>query len=240
MHHCSALVRVALVAAGSVLVVGMASAPASAAPTHTKPPQKSYYGGYAQTTGTASSVQATIVLPTYTCKKGDNLGPGIQAFDNTANAWDQEFIYLGCSKTGKKYEPSYGGTGIEIDGVYIFPDLVMSAGDSIEFTTTCGPTGTVSTIEDLNSSQSVSNSSTAASSCTSGGAGDLGIAGKGTGGQSNLPTFGAIDYTNVTVNGVGIGATSPVATNYYEGKKNEITTGALTDDGTAFTTTQSS
>jgi hypothetical protein len=44
---------------------------------------------------------------------------------------------------------------------------------------------------------------------------------------------------DVMVNGSAIGSSSPGAANYNEGKKNVITTGALTG-GNAFTTTKES
>jgi len=234
MVNHSVLARVGFVITASLLLAGLVAAPAGATAGKTK---KSFFAGYSATTATATSVQATITLPTYTCKKGENLGPGIGAFDTTQNAWNQEFIYMACVKSGKKYVESYGGTAIEVDGLYTNPPLAMSAGDSIQFTTTCGGSGTVSTIEDLNTTQSVSHSSLNPSSCTDAGAGDLGITGKGPGGQSNLPKFGAIDYSNVTVNGSPIGSFTPDSSNYFEGKKNVITTGAISG-GTDFVTTQ--
>jgi len=42
------------------------------------------------------------------------------------------------------------------------------------------------------------------------------------------------------MNGDPIGSFDPEAANYYASKKAQITTGALTDDGAAFTTTQGS
>jgi hypothetical protein len=56
--------------------------------------------------------------------------------------------------------------------------------------------------------------------------------------QEPLPAFGAIDYTNVMIDGSPLSACSPSPVNYYEGKKNQITTGPLTGGGTAFATTE--
>jgi hypothetical protein len=225
----------ALAAMGAGWIVPAATA--SASPDKTK--AKSYESAYYAYPDSVTSVQATITLPTYSCKKGDNLAPGDGDYDNTNAAWSGPYIYMGCTKSGKTYVPSYGGTGLDVDGSYTYPSLAMHAGDNVEFTTSCGPSGTVVTIEDLNSSLSVSASSPNPSSCTSAYAGDVGVIGKGPGGQTKLPTFGAIDYSDVTVNGSPIGTFSPVADNYYEGKKNVITTGPITDGGTAFATTQS-
>jgi hypothetical protein len=225
----------ALAAMGAGWLVPAASA--SASPDKAS---KSYLAQYEAYPATVTSVQATITLPTYTCKKGDNIGPGDGAYDNTDSNWTGPYIYMGCVKSGKTWVANYGGTGLEIDGSYTYPSMVMHAGDSVEFTTTCGPSGTVVSIDDLTDSQSVSATSLNPSSCTNASVGDDGIEGNGTGGQSNLPTFGAIDYSDVTVNGSPIGTFSPAASNYYEGKKNVITVGPITDGGTAFATTQSS
>jgi hypothetical protein len=52
-----------------------------------------------------------------------------------------------------------------------------------------------------------------------------------------LPAFGSLTFTNAMVNGAALGSITPTANNLYEGKKNVVTTGALSG-GTAFTTTQ--
>ncbi len=114
----------------------------------------------------------------------------------------------------------------------------MTAGDNVEFTTVCGPTGSFVSIEDLNTSTTVNASSPNPSSCSGATVGDTGVVGTGPGGQARLPKFGAFDFTDVTVNGDSIGSFSPVAGNYYEGKKYQIVVGPLTAGGTAFTTTQ--
>ena len=47
-----------------------------------------------------------------------------------------------------------------------------------------------------------------------------------------------IDFSNVNVNGSSLGSFTPTVSNYYEGRKNVITVGPITDGGTAFVTTQ--
>jgi hypothetical protein len=233
-------IRVVSITALAAMGAGWLVPAATASASPDKAPAKSYLAQYETDTTPVTSIQATITLPTYTCKKGDNIGPGDGVYDTADANWTGPYIYMGCVKSGKSWVANYGGTGLEIDGSFTYPSLAMHAGDNVEFTTTCGASGTVVSIEDLNTSQSVSATSLNPSSCTDASAGDDGIEGNGTGGQSNLPTFGAIDYSDVTVNGSPIGTFSPVASNYYEGKKNVITVGPITDGGTAFATTQSS
>ena len=233
------LVRAGTLVTGSLLLAGLVAVPvASATAKPATKPSPSFLAEYDAFPATVTSVVATITLPAYTCKKGENIGPGDGTYDQTNSAFSGPYIYVGCTKVGRKYKPLYGATGLEVDGVVTFPTLAMTAGDNVEFTTTCGGSGSFVSIEDLNTSTTVSASSPNPSSCTDASAGDTGVVGTGPGGQARLPKFGAIDFTNVTVNGSPIGSFSPVAENYYEGKKYQIIVGPLTGGGTAFTTTQ--
>jgi hypothetical protein len=238
MFGSSILARVGVVATGSLLLAGLVAGSSGAATANTKP-AKSYFAAYYAYPATVSSVQATITLPTYKCKKTENITAGVGNYDATANAWSSSYVYLGCGKIGHKYGPAYG-TGLEVDGVTTYPALTMEAGNSIEFIQTCGPSGSVATIDNLTTTESVTASSSNPGSCADAYAGEDGVTGKGPGGQDPLPPFGAVDYTNVMVNGEPIGTFAPVPYNYYEGKKNVITVGPITDGGTAFVTTQGS
>lgn len=238
MFRRSILARVGVVATGSLLLAGLVAGSSGAAPAKVKP-TPSYLAAYYAYPATVSSIQATITLPTYKCKKTENITVGMETYDNTASAWSGPYVYLACAKIGHKYGPSYT-TGLEVDGVTTDPALTMQAGNSIEFTQTCGPSGSVATIDNLTTTESVTASSSNPGSCTDAGVGEDGVSGKGPGGQDPLPKFGAVDYTNVMVNGEPIGTFAPVAINYYEGNKNVITVGPITDGGTAFVTTQGS
>ena len=83
-------------------------------------------------------------MPTYTCKKGKNIAPGIGATDSANDAYSSAYMYLGCAKVGKKYGPGLGSVAVEIDDVFYYDTLTMSFGDAIQFTQTCGPSGTTS------------------------------------------------------------------------------------------------
>jgi hypothetical protein len=232
--------RAALAVAGSVLLVGLATAPAGATTSRREPPPKSNFAGYTDNTDvTTNSVQATFTVPTYTCKKGENLSPGIGAFDSNSDAFSSAYMYLACAKIGKKYGPSLGTVAIEIDNGVTYDNLAISAGDAIQFTQACGASGTTVTIEDLNTLATFTLSAAFASSCESGYVGDLGVEGKSPKKVAPLPKFGSDDYSNATINGVALSASDPTASAYYQGKKDTITPGALTDGGTAFANTES-
>jgi hypothetical protein len=235
----SVVARVAVAVAGSALLVGLVTAPAGAATTRREPPPKSNFAGYTDNTdATTNSVQATFTVPNYTCKKGENLSPGIGAFDDANNGFSSAYMYLACAKIGKKYGPSLGTVAIEIDNGVTYDNLAISAGDAIQFTQSCGPTGTSATIEDLNNSDSFTQSASYASSCEGGYVGDLGVEGKSPKKVAPLPTFGSSDYSAATINGDVLSTSDPTASNYYEGKKAGITTGSLTGGGTAFVLSQ--
>ncbi len=135
----SLVARVAVAVAGSALLVGLVAAPSGAATTRVKPPPKSNFAGYTDNTDlTTNFVQATYTVPSYTCKKGENLSPGIGAFDVTNDAFSSAYMYLACAKIGKKYGPSLGTVAIEIDNGVTYDNLAISAGDAIQFTQTCG------------------------------------------------------------------------------------------------------
>lgn len=89
----SVFARVAVAVAGSVLLVGLVTAPAGAATARREPPPKSNFAGYTDNTDvTTNSVQTTFTVPTYACKKGENLSPGIGAFDSNAAAFSSAYM----------------------------------------------------------------------------------------------------------------------------------------------------
>ena len=233
--------RVAVAVAGSVVLVGLVAAPSGASATRREPPPKVNFAGYTDTAdATTNSVQATVSVPSYTCKKGENVTPGVGAFDSTNNAFTSAYMYLSCAKIGKKYGPSLGVVADEIDNVTTYDNLAISVGDAIQFTQSCGPSGTTVTVEDLNTSASFTQSSSTPSSCEGGNVGDTAVEGKSPKKVTPLPKFGSTDYSAATINGDPLSTSDPTVSNYYEGKKDQITTGPLTDGGTAFVLTQAS
>ena len=65
-----------------------------------------------------------------------------------------------------------------------------------------------------------------------------GSRGRGRARTPPLPAFGSQDFSGATINGDPLATSTPTASTYYEAKKDEITTGPITDGGTAFALTQ--
>ncbi len=215
---------------GTTLLLGLAAAPAWANKT-----PRSHLATYAPSdTITTASLGASVTLPAFTCKSTQD-GIDIQdaLYNSDSGQWSSANVGLGCTKekVGKRRQMvSLFSASFDLEGAYSNPSVTMNAGDTVVLSASCNGGGIEVSVDDSTTHSSAS--VTSADPCTSvdGGIGLNGIV--------KLPTFGAIDFSEVTVNGSPIGAADPVVSNYYEGRKYVITTGALTDDGTAFTTTQ--
>jgi len=228
-------IRSVAVATVALLLVAVGAVPAGAATVATKA-AKSYAAGYAAGASPVTSIDATVTLPTFTCaSKSDLLSADVATEDADENV-SFATVVLACSK---KKVPFYGAQ-FDVDGTYSAASSVtLAAGDTVEMSISCSAaTGTSLTIDDMTSHTSADASSSASSTCEAAFAGDEGLLkGKKV---APLPTFGAIDYSAVTMNGSPIGSFDTESTNYDGGKKAVITTGALSAGGTAFTTTQGS
>jgi len=154
-------------------------------------------------------------------------------YDSSGALFSSAMVYLGCSQ---KHEVT--GALAEIDNSYTLPTVTMHPGDIVALSATCGATGVSISIHDQTTSSTGTASSPTAETCTQAEAGDGAVLNGKQTGLVALPPFGMLDYTSVTVNGSALGTFSPALSNYAEGKKNVITTSALTGGGTAFTTTK--
>jgi peptidase A4-like protein len=230
----SAIVRTAACLGGAGLLFAMAAPPAGASVFAGKM-QKSPLAGYTATT-TVTSVDATVTLPTFTCKsKSDAIASELAVIDTDTDEVSGAIIAMGCPGNKKVLTLE---AELAVEGTPSLPAVTLNPGDTVVMSTSCGATGTTVTIDDTTSNTSGQATSSAASSCAAVIIGDGGFAkGKGSA-TAPLPNFGAIDYTDVTVNGDSLASAAPTATNYFEGKKAIITTGAIASDGTDFTTTQ--
>lgn len=104
----------------------------------------------------------------------------------------------------------------------------------------CGAGGTVVTIDDTSTHTSVSNTSSSVDDGNAVFVGNIGVL-KGSGPKiSPLPSFGSVTFSNLDVHGSALGTSSPTTTDYYEGRKNVIHVGTITDWGTSFVNTQES
>lgn len=213
--------KVGVLSGGSLLAVMLSAGTAGA-----KPPPDSHLAGYGFSEG-VTSVVGTLTAPSYTCKGSDNVTAQVSTYDDAQSQFSGVSLYLAC---GKHHVPVYN-VGLDVDGSFTFPTATINAGDSVTLSVTCGGSGTVASLDDTTSSSSVQASSATPSSCTGSGVGMNGVSGKGHGGQASLPDFGSLTYTSSSVNGAPLGDASPTSVNYYEGKKNQITTGSLNGSG---------
>jgi hypothetical protein len=231
------LARFGAVGAGALLIMSIVAAPAYAGTTASTLAKASKYpfAGYITPPATATSVAATVTLPSFACtKKMTAVAAIATVYDPTGAKFSGAEVYLACSRRKETL-----GALADIDNAFTILNVTMASGDTVALSATCGPSGISITVDDETTSSIGTDSSSSAETCTQAEAGDDGVA-KGTGSAVvPLPPFGALDYMDVMVNGSAIGSSSPGAANYNEGKKNVITTGALTG-GNAFTTTKES
>ena len=228
MHSRPFISRLAIIIGSAALFAGVIATPAGA-----KPPPNSHLAGYGISID-VSSMQGTFVLPSYTCKPKDNIAAQVASFDMTANEYSGSNVYLACAKHDV---PTYQ-VGLDVDGTFTFPTATLHAGDTVVVSMTCGESGTTVGVDDTTSRSSVSASSANPSDCSGGGVVMNGVTGTGHGSEANLPQFGSLQWTASSVNGSPLNDASPTLENYYEGKKNVITAGALNGSG-GFTETQS-
>jgi hypothetical protein len=205
---------------------------------------KSYLGVYEALNQAVTEFSVGFTVPHYTCTAtNDNLAAYANTFDQdngSQGAFNGGFVQLGC--TSKK-KPALTPV-LEIDGNYtVASDLTVHRGDVIDVTATCGASGSEATIDDVTEGN-VSQSATSftASSCNGTFMGNIGVSNEAGTKELPLPSFHSITFGDAQVNGSPLGDASPApaAVNYFEGKKNVITVGPLTDGGSSWVNTQGS
>jgi hypothetical protein len=227
MHNRTFFSRLAIIIGSTALAAGVIATPAGA-----KPPPNSHLAGYGISIDD-SSMSGTMVVPSYTCKPKDNVVAQVASYDNTAEVYSGSNLYLACAK----HNVPTLSVGLDVDGTFTYPAATIRPGDTVVISMSCGGSGTTVGVDDTTSESSVSASSANPSDCSGGGVGMDGVTGTGHGGQTNLPQFGSLQWTAASINGSPLGDASPTPVNYYEGKKNVITVGALNGSG-GFTETQ--
>jgi hypothetical protein len=221
----------------TMALLSSAAAPAGAAMIATKTPKSPAAGYIASPAAPVTAVTATVTLPTFTCtNKADLLSADVAVDDATDGSVSLVTTVLACAKKVPFYDVLF-----DVDGVDSSADVTVAAGDTVTMSISCSATtGTTVTVDDTTTSATGNASSATPETCSEVFVGDEGFPKASGKSAAPLPAFGAIDYTNVMVNGAALGSSSTVNGNYYEGKKAVIDTGALTAGGTAFTTTQES
>lgn len=222
----------------TVALVASAAASAGAATMAAKTPKSAAAGYIATATVAVTTASATVTLPTFHCKsKADLLSSDLGVLDPTDDSVSLVTIALACSKTKV---PSFVVL-FDADGTDSIPAVTVAADDVVTMSISCSATtGTTVSVDDTTSSATANASSATPETCGSVFVGDEGFTKASGKSAAPLPTFGAIDYTGVMVNGAALGSFSTVNGNYDEGKAAVIDTGPLTAGGTAFTTTQES
>jgi hypothetical protein len=206
-------------------------------------PQKSYLADWEALNQTVTSFTVGFTVPHYTCTAtNDAVDVYANAYDQTSatsDSFDGGFVELGCnSKKSPVITPA-----LEVDGVYTNPSgFTIRRKDVLDVTVTCGAAGGTATIDDVTQDQSGSVPTPAGSSCNGVFMGNIGLSNRAGTKLLPLPKFGKITFGDADVNGAPIGDASPAPTavSYYEGAKNVITVGALTDGGSAWVNTQGS
>jgi len=221
----SPALRVAAISlGGATLSLALVSSPATA-----KIP-KSDTAGYSSTTASITTETATVTLPTITCsKKNTSL---VVVFSAGNNGGILTNLNMECYKSGHSLASAYS----------LFIDLGSSQGsigsvrpnpgDTITMTESCGANISV-TVDDVTTSQSVTDTSAGPVTCTS-----MGVAAVG---SKVLPRMNNFGFTNVMVNGNPLSSISPTLYQYHESAHGAtLTAGPLTSGGTAFTETYAS
>ena len=228
----------AAVAAAVLVFVGFGGT-SSAITNQAKAKPKSSFAGYG-VLAAVNSVTATVQLPTFSCTSRNR---GVDTLTYTNNLVDNlssavSGVVMQCIRPKKQPAMAtyFVETFVPDPATNSFPILVRG-GDVVTMTVTCGILDTVASVEDDTTHFTQTSSTPTVISCSQAHVGDVGVP-KGHG-YDHLFDFGQLDYSAVDVNGSPIGASNPVASNYFEGKRDVITTGTPTAGGTSFTTTQS-
>jgi hypothetical protein len=206
-------------------------------------PTRSYLGVYEALNQTATSVSVGFTVPHYKCTSAKEV---VDVYTNTydetvggPDAFDGGFVQLGCNSK----EKAVIGAAAEVDGSYtVLSALTIHRKDVVDFTVTCGASGGAATVLDVTSGQSGSAPTPTGSSCNGVFMGNIGVSNEAGTAILPLPSFGSITFGDASLNDAPLGDASPAPTavNYFEGKKNVITVGPLTEGGSAFVNTQGS
>lgn len=226
--------RLAAVSAGVLLSLSLAAEPAGAGAVQTIAHASKYpFAGYITPPTTVTSATATVSPPSFSCaKKFTAVASGVIVFDPTGSKFSGAEVYVACSAK-KEMLAAY----VDIDNSFTAPTVIINPGDTVVLSVTCGSSGISVSVNDETTSSSGGRSSSTPETCTQAEVGDDAVVKGGRSGLVPLPAFGMLDFSAVMVNGSTLGSFGPTAANYSEGKKNVITTGALTG-GTAFSTTK--
>jgi hypothetical protein len=213
---------------GVAAILVMTAVPAGAAVVLTT--NSAGYGGSASSVKAAS---ATYTVPTVTCHAGENAAVDAQVHVYGTTTKDAAAgVRVMCVKGVETYQAVFA-----INRTPSYPAITVKAGNRITVSASQDPSKATVTIADLTTHKSVTKS----------GAGgtdiqfqivDVGVAVSTTNSAlQNVPDFGRMTFSSVTVNAAKVGTFSPVQWERADAKNHvEISTSALSG-GLTFTTT---
>jgi hypothetical protein len=225
--------KVVATVTAALLIPAVAIFPVSASASSKSKPTSSF-AGYSSTLTGVNSFDATIGVPSFTCTKSSDAAAVVMQVGA-----DSFLVILHCVKHHHELVPTFEVV-LTTSEEQTDPPFSMGGGDTVTLSIQCSESESTLVIDDQTTGSTATLSPSDPTTCE-----DPRIGVSSFGGTARklapLPGFGAIDFSNVTVNGAPFldSLINPgyQETNAYWGK-NEITTGSWTDDGQAFTTTQ--
>lgn len=205
----------------------------SAAVTPTTEKSQGLAGYGFSSTGTITSFDATIVVPTLACPPTGAYASDISA-QLVGTIGGGSFLYLKCATGTASYQ---GVVGISQGGAS--KDFAVSSGDTVEtqltVTTSGGSTTVQAVVTDTTSSTVTKKVVTKKKVLveTKGWAILQDVGGAAT---NPIPPFGTLQWSSVTVNGGTLQSANPVKYNLYNSVNKElVSTSAIAGTGNAFT-----
>ena len=213
---------------GVVAILVMTAVPAGAAVVLTS--NNAGYGASATSIKTAS---ASYTVPKVICHPGENAAVDAQVHIYSATTADAAAgVRVMCVKGVQTYQ-----VVLVINHTPSFPAISVKANNNIKVSASQDASKATVTIDDLTTSKTVTKSGAGGTDAQVQ-ASDVGVAVSTTNSAlQNVPNFGKMTFTGVTVNAAKIGTLSPVQWEREDASHHvEISTSALSG-GSSFTTT---
>jgi hypothetical protein len=223
-------------AAGGALLLTLVAAPAGASGMP-RPPRSNFAGFSGNVAAGITTETATVILPTITCVKKTSLD--VQLTISSA-ADDGAAVIMSCSKG-----PHVHGLVLTYVPVVVVGGSMPSTasvnpmpGDTITMTLNCSSSANSVTLDDVTSGETVTGTYTGplplGEPCDFMSVGSVVSNLR----EHGLPEMNSLAWTNVTVNGGPLSSPPLMTSSYFESfRKGTLTTGPLTNGGTAFTET---
>ena len=186
------------------------------------------------TAGSATSSAATFTVPTLSCTTTNRvIAPDVGVAANKNKTGSVAGVAIGCAKGKAAYFPFLIANGAEAN----YTAVHFAAGDVINLSASVTTSGTTVQVTDTTKNVTVATTLTGAgASPNAAWIGDESWY-SGSGARLGVPKFGKLAFTSGLIDGTALGGFHPQAYQRVNGRGTvEIATGALSPDGTAFTT----